>query len=138
VVGGEIYMIPLTNIIESLQPPPETIRTIAGGGRIIHVRDEYFPIVTLSDVMPPRGGVAGGPARPESESILVLLEAGNGRVALLVDALEGQHQVVIKSLETNFRHVPGISGATVLGNGRVALIIDVASFVRHAGARAAA
>jgi two-component system chemotaxis sensor kinase CheA len=136
VVGGEIYMIPLTNIIESLQPLPGAIRTVAGGGRIIHVRDEYFPIVTLSDVMPPR--VAPATRADETGAILVLLEAGNGRVALLVDDLEGQHQVVIKSLETNFRHVPGISGATVMGNGRVALIIDVASFVRHAGARAAA
>jgi two-component system chemotaxis sensor kinase CheA len=135
VVAGEIYMIPLTNIIESLQPPPDAIRSIAGGGRIIHVRDEYFPIVTLGDVMPQRGGVA---RRDDAGGLLVLLEAGNGRVALLVDELEGQHQVVIKSLETNFRHVPGVSGATVMGNGRVALIIDVASFVRHAGARAVA
>ena len=134
IVGGEIYLIPLTNIIESLQPAPDAIRHLAGGGRIISVRDEYFPIVTLSDVMPPRGT----PAPRSDEGILVLLEAGNGRVALLVDALEGQHQVVIKSLETNFRHVSGVSGATVMGNGRVALIIDVASFVRHAGARAVA
>jgi two-component system chemotaxis sensor kinase CheA len=130
IVGGEIYMIPLTNIIESLQPAPGAIRDIGGGGRIIHVRDEYFPIVTLADVMPPRGGLASR----SNEGILVLLEAGDGRVALLVDELEGQHQVVIKSIETNFRNVPGISGATVMGNGRVALIIDVASFVRHAGA----
>lgn len=133
-VGGEIYIIPLTNIIESLQPPPGSIRNIAGGGRLIHVRDEYFPIVTLGEVMPQRGA----PAPRSDDGILVLLEAGNGRVALLVDELEGQHQVVIKSLETNFRHVPGVSGATVMGNGRVALIIDVASFVRHAGARAVA
>jgi two-component system chemotaxis sensor kinase CheA len=133
-VGGEIYMIPLTNIIESLQPAVGAIRDIGGGGRIIHVRDEYFPIVTLGDVMPARGAAK---ARSD-EGILVLLEAGNGRVALLVDELEGQHQVVIKSLETNFRNVPGISGATVMGDGRVALIIDVASFVRHAGARAVA
>ncbi len=134
IVGGEIYLIPLTNIIESLQPAPGAIRQLAGGGRIISVRDEYFPIVTLGDVMPQRGA----PATRCDDGILVLLEAGNGRVALLVDALEGQHQVVIKSLETNFRHVSGISGATVMGNGRVALIIDVASFVRHAGARAVA
>jgi len=134
VVGGEIYVIPLTNIIESLQPKPEAIRTIAGGGRVIHVRDEYFPIVTLGEVMPQRDGSVG---RGDG-TILVLLEAGNGRVALLVDELEGQHQVVIKSLETNFRHVPGISGATVMGNGRVALIIDVASVVHQAGARAVA
>ncbi len=133
VIGGEIYMIPLTNIIESVLPPPDSIRVIAGGGRLIHIRDEYFPVVTLSDVMPQRN-----PKPPLRDGILVLLEAGNGRVALLVDALEGQHQVVIKSLETNFRHVPGISGATVMGNGRVALIIDVPSFVRHAGARAVA
>jgi two-component system chemotaxis sensor kinase CheA len=134
IVAGEIYMIPLTNIIESLQPAPGAIRQIAGGGRIIHVRDEYFPIVSLTDVMPQRGA-----ANVHSDDgILVLLEAGNGRVALLVDELEGQHQVVIKSLETNFRNIPGISGATVMGNGRVALIIDVASFVRHAGARAVA
>jgi two-component system chemotaxis sensor kinase CheA len=134
IVAGEIYMIPLTNIIESLQPPPGSIRNITGGGRIIHVRGEYFPIVTLDDVMPQRGA----PAAVREDGILVLLEAGNGRVALLVDELEGQHQVVIKSLETNFRHVSGVSGATVMGNGRVALIIDVASFVRHAGARAVA
>jgi two-component system chemotaxis sensor kinase CheA len=134
IVSGEIYMIPLTNIIESLQPPPGAIRSLAGGGRIIRVRDEYFPIVTLADVIPPRGA----PPPRSDDGVLVLLEAGNGRVALLVDELEGQHQVVIKSLETNFRHVPGISGATVMGNGRVALIIDVASFVRHAGARAVA
>jgi two-component system chemotaxis sensor kinase CheA len=127
-------MIPLTNIIESLQPQPGSIRTITGGGRVIHVRGEYFPIVTLGDVMPQRGA----PPSRSDEGILVLLEAGNGRVALLVDELEGQHQVVIKSLETNFRHVHGISGATVMGNGRVAFIIDVASFVRHAGACAAA
>jgi two-component system chemotaxis sensor kinase CheA len=133
-VGGELYLIPLTNIIESLQPAPDAIRTIAGGGRIIHIRDEYFPIVSLADVMPARGA----PAPRSSDGNRVLLEAGNGRVALLVDELEGQHQVVIKSLETNFRHVPGIAGATVMGNGRVALIIDVASFVREAGARAAA
>ena len=82
--------------------------------------------------------VRGAALGRSAEGILVLLEAGNGRVALLVDELEGQHQVVIKSLETNFRHVPGISGATVMGNGRVALILDVASFVRHAGAHAVA
>jgi two-component system chemotaxis sensor kinase CheA len=133
-VGGELYLIPLTNIIESLQPAPDAMRTIAGGGRIIHIRDEYFPIVALADVLPSRGT----PPPRSGEGILVLLEAGNGRVALLVDELEGQHQVVIKSLETNFRHVPGIAGATVMGNGRVALILDVASFVRQAGARAAA
>ena len=125
-------MIPLTNIIESLQPASGAIRNIAGGGRVIHVRDEYFPIVVLNDVMPRRAAAAAH----SDEGILVLLEAGNGRVALLVDGLEGQHQVVIKSLETNFRHVPGISGATVMGNGRVALILDVAAFVRHAGAHA--
>ncbi len=134
VVGGEMYIIPLTNIIESLRPEPGAIRQIAGGGRIIHIRDEYFPVITLSDVMPPRGVAA-----PRADGgILVLLEAGNGRVALLVDDLEGQYQVVIKSLETNFRHVRGIAGATVMGNGRVALIVDVASFVRHAGVRAVA
>jgi two-component system chemotaxis sensor kinase CheA len=134
VVGGEIYVIPLTNIIESLQPAPGAVRSLAGGGRIIHVRDEYFPIVTLTDVLPRRGGAS----EAGKDGLLVLLEAGNGRVALMVDELEGQHQVVIKSLETNFRHVPGVSGATVMGNGRVALIIDVATFVRHAGAHAAA
>lgn len=93
-----------------------------------------FPIVTLGDVMSRRGS----PGRVRDDDILGLLEAGNGRVARLVDELEGQHQVVIKSLEANVRHVPGIGGATVMGNGRVALVIDVASFARHAGARALA
>lgn len=126
-VGKEIYIIPLTYIVESLQPDAKDIRTVGGSGVTIQVRGEYLPVVATAKVF----GVSGETARLE-QSIMVIVEAEGQRLALAVDDLVGQHQVVIKSLETNYRRVHGISGATIMGDGRVALILDIAGLVRLA------
>ena len=122
--GNEIYIIPLTHITESLQPTAASVSTVAGRGRVVAVRGEYLPVISLADAF---GLPADAPRR--DEGILVILEAEGGKTALLVDELMGQHQVVIKSLETNYRRVPGVSGATIMGDGRVALILDVSHMV---------
>jgi two-component system chemotaxis sensor kinase CheA len=119
-VGGETYVIPLTNIIESLLIGQADLRSVSGEGQMIHVRGEYLPLVSMRELfnLPPRPMPIGG-------CIVVIVEAEGNKVALLVDDLLGQHQVVIKSLESNYRKLPGISGATIMGNGKVALILDV-------------
>lgn len=124
-VGDETYVLPLASIVESLQPTRDSISTVAGKGRVIRVRGEYIPLVALHELfnLPSFN-------RDPSESIVVLLEAATGTFALQVDALAGQSQVVIKSLETNYRRVAGFTGATILGNGRVAMILDIDGLLR--------
>jgi two-component system chemotaxis sensor kinase CheA len=119
-VGAETYIIPLTNIIESLLISEADIRSVSGKGQMIHVRGEYLPLVPMRELfnLPPTKFGAGG-------NIVVIVESEGRKVALLVDELLGQHQVVIKSLESNYRKLTGISGATIMGNGKVALILDV-------------
>lgn len=119
-VGDEIFIVPLTAILESLQPQPEQLYTVTGRGRVLNLRGDYVPLVSLSDVF----RVEGRHERVE-DGIVVVVESAEERAALFVDELIAQHQVVIKSLETNYRRIPGISGATILGDGRVALILDV-------------
>ncbi len=126
-VGDQIYIVPLSFICESLQPAANDIKEVSGQGKVVHVRGEYVPMVALHQVF----NIEPRIARPE-EGILVLLEAEGKKVAMFVDELVGQHQVVIKSLETNYRKVPGVSGATIMGDGRVAMIMDVAALVKLA------
>ncbi|MBY0577405.1 MAG: chemotaxis protein CheA [Gallionellaceae bacterium] len=128
-VGDQLYIVPLSFIVESLQPKAEDIKEISGQGQVIHVRGEYLPVIALHQVfnITPR-------ATNPVEGILVLLEAEGKKVALFVDDLVGQHQVVIKSLETNYRKVVGVSGATIMGDGRVAMIMDVGALVKFAQA----
>ncbi len=118
-VGGELFIVPLTYIVESLQPRAEDVKTISGRGRVVQVRGEYVPVVALHEVFNIKPEVSA-----VHKGILVILEAEGRKTALFVDALVGQHQVVIKSLESNYRRVQGISGATIMGDGRVALILD--------------
>ncbi|HEY9238445.1 MAG TPA: chemotaxis protein CheW, partial [Burkholderiaceae bacterium] len=125
-VGDEVYILPLSSVIESFQVQADTIKTIGGSGRVIEVREEFMPVLDLEQVFGvPRAHFdnAGG--------IMVVAEAEGGRVALLVDELLGQQQVVVKNLEANYRRVNDISGATIMGDGRVALILDVGSLVRR-------
>ena len=119
-VGEETYVVPLASIIESLQPEPGSVSSVAGRGRVIRVRGEYIPLVALHELF-------NMPSRCDDvyTSIVVLLEASTSTFALQVDALAGQSQVVIKSLEANYRRVEGFSGATILGSGRVAMILDI-------------
>jgi two-component system chemotaxis sensor kinase CheA len=124
-VGGETFIVPLTAISESLRPRREDVKTVQGRGRVVQVRGEYLPIIALHELF----GIQSRAADIE-QAVLVILEAEGARKAVLVDELLGQHQVVIKSLETNYRKINGISGATIMGDGRVALILDVAAVVR--------
>jgi two-component system chemotaxis sensor kinase CheA len=124
-VGGQVYIVPLGFISESLQPSASEIREVSGQGQVVHVRGEYVPIVALHRVF----NIPTRIIHP-SDGILVLLEAEGKPIALFVDELLGQHQVVIKSLETNFRKVTGIAGATIMGDGRVAMILDVVELVK--------
>ncbi|PWB58816.1 MAG: chemotaxis protein CheA [Nitrosomonadales bacterium] len=122
--GNEIYILPLAFIVESLQPAEQEIKTVSGQGRLVQVRGEYLPLIALHELF----SITPKVTRPE-DGILVLLEAEGRKIALFVDELLGQHQVVIKSLESNYRKVPGISGATIMGDGKVALILDIGALV---------
>jgi len=123
--GDEIYILPLSFVVESLQPAPEDVRDIAGRGRVLKVRGEYLPLIPLHQMfdIEPRH-------REPSDGIVVILETEGKKAALFVDELVGQQQVVVKNLEANYRKVAGISGATIMGDGGVALILDVAALVR--------
>jgi two-component system chemotaxis sensor kinase CheA len=101
------------------------VQTIGATGRVVKVRDEFMPVIALDEVFRVPRSEGQGP--PE---IMMIVEAEGKRVAALVDELLGQHQVVVKNLETNYRRVSDISGATILGDGRVALIIDTANLVK--------
>jgi two-component system chemotaxis sensor kinase CheA len=103
------------------------VRSIANQGHVVEIRGEYLPLISL-------GRLFGVPAAGPEEGIAVVLEADGARVALLVDMLLGQEQVVIKTLEANYRKVACVAGATILGEGRVVLILDVAALVRSAQA----
>ncbi|MCQ9376197.1 chemotaxis protein CheW [Methyloversatilis sp. XJ19-13] len=126
-VGDETYIIPLNYVVESLQPAADMIKSIGGVPRLVQVRNEFLNILTLRDAF----GLAGGTTDLE-RGILVVLESDGDKIALFVDALVGQHQVVIKSLEANYRKVVGISGATIMGDGHVGLILDVQALVETA------
>ncbi|MBT9503432.1 MAG: chemotaxis protein CheW [Burkholderiaceae bacterium] len=125
-VGEEVYILPLSSVVESFQVTPDTIKTVGGSGRLVEVRQEYMPVVELERVFNvPRFDFE------HVSSIMVVVEAEGGRVAMLVDELLGQQQVVVKNLEANYRKVPDVSGATIMGDGRVALILDIGSLVRR-------
>ncbi|ANH68590.1 chemotaxis protein CheA [Mitsuaria sp. 7] len=125
-VGEEVYILPLSSVVESFQVQSDTIKTVGGSGRVVEVRDEYMPVVELEQVFNvPRFDFE------HVSSIMVVVEAEGGRVAMLVDELLGQQQVVVKNLEANYRKVTDVSGATIMGDGRVALILDVGSLVRR-------
>ena len=124
-VGDEIYILPLNYVIESLQPQSADLHAITAEEQVLHVRGEYLALVELHKLF----AVADAVQNP-TQAIVVIVQAEGSRFAMLVDQLVGQHQVVVKNLETNYRKVPGISAATILGDGNVALIIDVAAIQR--------
>jgi two-component system chemotaxis sensor kinase CheA len=124
-VGADTYILPLAAIVECIRPGAAVIRPIAGHGHVMEIRGEFLPLMPLGTIF---GIEAAGPEK----GIAVVLEADGSRIALLVDALLGQEQVVIKTLEANYRKVPCVAGATILGEGRVVLILDAAALVRAA------
>ena len=132
-VGTETYIVPLISIVESLQLKPSSVSRLSGRGEVFSFRGDYLPIVRLHELF----GIE--PRAQELHDGLVVVAEGDGRrVGLFVDDLLGQQQVVIKSLEANYGHVDGVSGATILGDGSVALILDLAGLIRAASMRAAA
>ena len=126
-VGEEVYILPLSSVVESFQVNADDVSTVAQGSQLVKVRDEYMPVIALEKIFQvPRFDLN------KSSNIMVVVEADGSRVALLVDELLGQHQVVVKNLESNYRKVPNVSGATILGDGTVALILDTGGLVRRA------
>jgi two-component system chemotaxis sensor kinase CheA len=132
-VGGENYIVPLTQIIESMQLKPNMVNLVAGRGEVFKFREEYLPIIRLHQLF------GAKPRTTElTEGLLMVVEGDGRKVGLFVDDLLGQQQVVIKSLETNYRRVDGVSGATILGDGSVALILDIPGIIRVGTERLAA
>lgn len=121
-VDGEVFILPLNAVMESLQPQSEDLYPLAGGERVLQVRGEYLPLIELYQVFDVENAKTDA-----TQGIVVILQSAGRRYALLVDQLIGQHQVVVKNLESNYRKVPGVSGATILGDGSVALIVDVSA-----------
>lgn len=124
--GGQIYVIPLLAIVQSLRPAPSDIRVVFGKGEMLLLRDEILPLIRLHEVF----GLADAVREP-SQGIVVVIESDGRRFGLLVDDVVGQFQVVIKNLERHFRRVMGFMGATILGDGRVGFILDVDDILRR-------
>lgn len=123
-IGDQTFVLPLTHIVESLKPRADDIRAFGRGKGLLHVRGAYVPLVMTGEMLHVEN------ARQPADGVVILVESqGTGRLALVVDAILGQRQVVIKSFENNYRHVDGIAAATILGDGRVALILDVDGIV---------
>jgi two-component system chemotaxis sensor kinase CheA len=124
-VEGQTFVAPITAIIETLLPKPEDVHSLGGQARVIAIRDSFTPLIDV--------GLALGHRTtplPADKGVALLIEDESGaRAALLVDAIQGQRQVVIKSLEANYGRVPGVAAATILGDGRVALILDIDTIV---------
>jgi len=124
-VGDEVYILPLAYVVESLQPVAEDVKEISGKGKVVKVRDEYLTLISMYeqfDIQPKFTDPCLG--------IIVILEVDGKRAALFVDELVGQQQVVVKNIESNYRKIQGVSGATILGDGGVALILDVSALLR--------
>ncbi|QQR69556.1 MAG: chemotaxis protein CheA [Alphaproteobacteria bacterium] len=121
--GGERYVIPLAGIIESICPAPGMVAKLVGCGDVLHIRGEYVRLIPLHTAFNLHDDA-------QTNGLVVLVEAEGGRRAgFIVDEIIGQQQVVIKSMETNYTHIPGISAATILGDGRVALILDISGLM---------
>ncbi len=125
-VGSEVYILPLSSVVESFLVKAEAVSTVGQGSQLVKVREEYMPVIELDKVFQvPRLD------QEKANSIMVVVEAEGSRAALLVDELLGQQQVVVKNLESNYRKVPNVSGATILGDGKVALILDTGGLIRR-------
>jgi two-component system chemotaxis sensor kinase CheA len=126
-IADQTFVLPLLSIVESFRLKPEHIKTVLGAGEVVRVRGDAIPLVRLHREL----GIAVE-AADASRSIVCVVDTSSGRVGLLVDELLGQGQVVIKTLETNYRRIDGMVGATIAGDGRVALIVDPQGIARRA------
>ncbi|OHE84035.1 MAG: chemotaxis protein CheA [Lysobacterales bacterium RIFOXYD1_FULL_69_11] len=133
-VGDEVFIIPLNMVVESLQPGAGDVRTVTNEGRVLRVRDEFLPLLNLAATY----GLPAERRDDTSPPIAVVVECDGRKLALEVDELVGQQQVVVKNLEANYRRIDGVSGATIMGDGRVALIVDAGGLGQAARLPAAA
>ncbi len=124
-VAGQTLVVPLTSIIETLKPEAANLHAFGAEGRLIAIRDNFNPLVDVGQIL----NFTSTPTDPLAGVALLVDSEDGGQSALLVDAIQGQRQVVIKSLEANYANVPGIAAATILGDGQVALIVDVEAVV---------
>jgi two-component system chemotaxis sensor kinase CheA len=124
-LGENLFVLPLNTIIETMQAQQENLKSVSGEGAMIKVRNEYLPVIVMHKTLNIATQIT-----EITDGMLVIVEAYGKKAALLFDGLVGQQQVVIKSLETNFRKINGISGATIMGDGTVALIIDVPTIIK--------
>ncbi len=124
-VGNEVFIVPLASVVESMQAQNDDVKTVGGAGRVVRVRNEMVPLMALHEL------VQLPLTANREHNLFILIESEGRKLALEVDELLGQQQVVVKSLESNYRRVPYMSGATILGDGRVALILDAAELVRR-------
>ena len=118
--GNEVFIVPVNAVMESLQPRKAELKYLAGGERVLEVRGEYLPLISLAKIFD-----INDAREDPTEGIVIILQNAGKRFALLVDYLMGQHQVVVKNLESNYRRVQGISAATIMGDGSVAFIVDI-------------
>ncbi|WP_343526032.1 chemotaxis protein CheA [Sphingomonas sp.] len=123
-VGDQTFVIPLTHIVESLRPGIDEVHVVGGQSPLLDVRGTYVPVHRVGEQL----GVTGAKVKPE-EAVLIVVESDQGQAVLMVDSIQDQRQVVVKSLEANYRAIHGLAGATILGDGRVALILDVDALI---------
>ena len=119
-VGREIITIPLFSIVEAVRPESNIVKTIEGKGELMEFREGYVPLLRLYEIFDFDTEV-----KDPINALILILEGHHRKIGLMVDDVTGQQQVVIKSLEKNYRQIPGISGATVLGDGKISLILDI-------------
>lgn len=124
---GQTLVAPLTAIIETLRPKPEEVRALGPTGAVLAVRGAHVPLIDIGVAL----GLRDTPIDATGGVILLVESEGMGRAALVADEIQGQRQVVIKSLEANYQHVDGIAAATILGDGRVALILDTEAVIER-------
>jgi len=126
-IGSETYIFPLVSIVESIQVSEGNVNYVAGQCEVYRLRAENIPILKLYELFDTEVE-----SKVLDKSLMVVVESGGAKVGIIVDELLDQQQVVIKSLETNYERVEGVSGATILGNGTVALIADVNGIIKMA------
>ncbi|MCP9222819.1 chemotaxis protein CheA [Erythrobacter sp. LQ02-29] len=133
-VGDQTMVVPLSHVIENIRPTPEAVKPYGASGHLLNVRGTYVPILSVASAL-----AIDERERDPRDGVLIVVDGDHGQVALMVDSIDDQRQVVVKSLEANFQPVAGIAGATILGDGKVALIVDAHELLsRHRGAAAPA
>lgn len=123
---GQRFVLPLTNVVETIRPEPGQVKMLTGGSEVIFLRGSYIPVKRISDIL----GLKGEEPGEADRGLVIIVESDDfGHVGLMIDAIENRREVVIKSLEENLHPIKGLGGATVLGDGSVALILDIDALI---------